>query len=221
MKKALFFIFLCQVFTGFAQTPNEEKILMEISSAASEWYYPNLMLRYEAGDTTLTATDYHYLYYGYAYDDRYLPLNTIAAEGELLSTLGDGNSEPGVEQMLLIIRYGEKVRESDPFSPLNLNFLTYAYGSIGDTINERINYDRMTKVLATIAASGNGLKNETSMHVLRFEHAKDWITARGAEIAYRRVVSRTTEFISLKTKDEAGNRGYFFDFSRVYWKKPE
>ena len=33
------------------------------------------MLRYQSGDDTMTEEDYHYLYYGYAYQDAYKPLN--------------------------------------------------------------------------------------------------------------------------------------------------
>ena len=57
------------------------------------------------------------------------------------------------------------------------------------------------------------------MHVLRFEHAADVIYARGLNIKKREVVSRTCEYIFLTMKDERGNMGFYFDFSRVYWVK--
>jgi hypothetical protein len=59
------------------------------------------------------------------------------------------------------------------------------------------------------------------MHVLRFEHAADVIYARGLDMKKREVVSRTCEYIFLTMKDERGNAGYYFDFSRVYWVKSE
>ena len=59
------------------------------------------------------------------------------------------------------------------------------------------------------------------MHVLAFSHAADLVYARGQQIKRREVVSRTAEFVFLETKDALGNQGYYFDFSRVYWVKPD
>ena len=59
------------------------------------------------------------------------------------------------------------------------------------------------------------------MHVLWFSHASDVLYARGLNIKSREVVSRTCEYIFLPMKDERGNLGYYFDFSRVYWVRSE
>lgn len=130
------------------------------------------------------------------------------------------SEEPDYEGMLEIIRNAREVMKTDPFSPKNLNFLVYAYGAIGDTVNEHINFDRMTKILAVIEASGTGETEKSPMHVLKFSHAADVLTARGLTFNNRRVVSRSVEYISLDKKD-GKNRGYYFDFSRVFWNKPD
>lgn len=176
-------------------------------------------MRYDAGDTTLTAEDYYYLYYGYAFRDEYSPLRVIPAEEKLLAVFGGGD-EPDYEGMLRIIEYGTEIMKADPFSPRNLNYLTYAYGAIGDTLNERIYNDRFEKVLGVIESSGNGLKEETPKHVLRFEHAADVINSRGLTMRKRMIVFRTVEYIDLQEKD-GRTKGYYFDFGRVYWNKPE
>ena len=111
--------------------------------------------------------------------------------------------------------------ERDPFSPKNLNFLAYAYGLLGDEVNEKRCFDRLNRVLATIESSGTGVKEGSPMHVLSFSHAADLIYARGQQIKRREVVSRTAEFVFLDMKDRYGNQGYYFDFSRIYWTKPD
>ena len=58
-----------------AKIPVEEDIIRQTLDSESPYYYPNLMLRYQSGDDTMTEEDYHYLYYGYAYQDAYKPLN--------------------------------------------------------------------------------------------------------------------------------------------------
>ena len=44
-----------------AKVPDEDDIVTRIMDAQSEYYYPNLMMRYRSGDTTFTEEHYHYL----------------------------------------------------------------------------------------------------------------------------------------------------------------
>lgn len=200
--------------------PDNDKIFADIIDSNSRFYYPSLFLRFQQGDTELTLEDYHYLYYGYAYSANYKPLEDIPEEANILMIMEKYRGTPDYNAMFDIIYNALVVMEHDPFSPNNLNFLTFAYGAIGDTINERINHDRMTKVLRVIEASGTGLSQESPMHILRFAHASDWVSSKGLQIANRRVMTRAMEFITL-SKREGDIWGYYFDFSRVYWNKPE
>lgn len=206
-------------FTAAAQAaPDEEDIFARIVDSESPYYYPSLMLRYRTGDTTLTTDDYRYLYYGYAYSDDYRPQATIEAEDKLLTVFDSmKDREPTVGDMEDIVLYAGQVMERDPFSPGNLNFLVYAYGALGDTENERVNYDRLTKVLAAIESSGSGTRENAPWHIIRFQHAADFLAARGLYVANRLVVSRSVEYITVT--DEGGKRrsdGYYFDYSRIY-----
>lgn len=202
------------------RVPDNEDILARTIDSSSPYYLSRLLSRYLAGGEGLTDEEYHYLYYGYAYSQEYRPLDAIEAEDKLLGVVEKIMSEPTEENMQQIIDYGLQVMERDPFSPKNLNFLAFAYGSIGDTINERRCFERMNKVLDTIERSGSGAKESSPMHVLAFSHASDLLYARGLDIKRREVVSRTAEFIFLPTKDKNGLQGYYFDFSRIYWTKP-
>ncbi len=136
--------------------PDNDDIFEQTLNHESPYYYPSLMLRYRSGDTTLTERDYYYLYYGYAFSDDYRPLMPISAEDRVLMAFEKAHGDPSYDNMRDIVRYAEEVMRFDPFSPTNLNFLAYAYGAMGDTLNERINYDRLTKVLAVIGDSGRG-----------------------------------------------------------------
>lgn len=202
--------------------PDNEEIFEQTINHESPYYYPALMLRYNSGDTTLTEKDYRYLYYGYAFSDDYHPLAPIPAEDKVLMAFEKAHDDPSYDNMRDIIRYAEEVMRSDPFSPTNLNFLAYAYGAIGDTLNERINYDRLNKVLAAISGSGTGLTEKSPMHVLRFSHASDVLGTLGLSVTKRLVVSRTTEYITVANeKGRQQGKGYYFDYSRVYWSDPE
>lgn len=207
---------------GFAmgqKAPDNDNILKEIISNSSRYYYPGLMTRYMAGDTTLTVDDYHYLYYGYAYQDSYKPLESIPAADNIMAIF-DKTPEPDSVQACAIIRSALEVMKADPFSPKNINFLTYAYGILGDTVNERINADRLKKVLATIENSGSGIREDSPRHVLWFSHTNDFLASKGLQPLKRTVVSRTVEYVPLMERVD-NVKGYYFDFGRVYWRKPE
>lgn len=201
--------------------PDYEDIFQRTIDHDSPYYYPSLMLRYNSGDTTLTRKDYHYLYYGYALTDDYHPLAAIPAEDKVLMAFEKAHNDPSAESMYDMLRYATAVMQSDPFSPSNLNFMVYAYGALGDTLNERINYDRLEKILSVIGASGTGESEKSPIHILRFSHANDFLGALGLNIKKRLVVSRTAEYITVE--DDKGRqlpKGYYFDYSRIYKDMP-
>ncbi|MCD7969222.1 MAG: DUF4919 domain-containing protein [Alistipes sp.] len=199
--------------------PVEDDIIRATVDSGSPYYYPSLLMRYEAGDTTLTNRDYHYLYYGYAYQDSYKPLDPVVGEDNVLMLL-EQYPLPDADQSLEIIAAAMRVFRQDPFSPKNLNFMAYSYAMAGDTVNARINADRVEKILWVIDNSGTGIKEGSPKHVLWFSHANDYLASRDLNIYSRMIVSRSVEYVRLTKKD--GNiKGYYFDFGRMYWKKPE
>ena len=65
MKRFLLFALLLPALAA-ARVPDEEMILDRTLDAESPFYYPGLMMRYNAGDASLTDEEYHYLYNGFA-----------------------------------------------------------------------------------------------------------------------------------------------------------
>ena len=194
--KRLLILWLLLPLLSAAKVPVESDIKARIEDPASEQYYPNLRLRYEQADSTLTADDYHYLYYGYAYQPQYRPLETNPALDRFYETLARLNvNAPADTDLLAVIEAGTEALEADPFSPQVLNFLSFAHAQRGDTAQAAAYRDKMNLVLATIESSGDGLTEETP-----------W---------------RTVEYIPRVKKDEKGVKGDYFDYGRIYWKKPE
>ncbi len=74
-------------------------------------------------------------------------------------------------------------------------------------------------MLGVIGASGDGLKEKSPIHIIRFSHGADYLAAQGLVVAKRIAISRDVEFIELTEKD-GKNRGYFFDYGRVYSRRP-
>ncbi|MBQ6880949.1 MAG: DUF4919 domain-containing protein [Alistipes sp.] len=211
--------------TAEAKTPVEEDILERITDSASPYYYPKLLLRLEQGDPTLSDEDFHYLYYGYAYQESYKPLATnpdMERMLELLTGLDPDHAERSRIEELIIAANG--ARESDPFSPQVLNVLTYAYEQLGDKAKAEQWARAMNGVLRAIVASGDGLTQRTPRHILMFDHALSVMAAEGYPHGKARIVSRDVEFIPLASSyviDGKKRKGFYYDFSRIYRNKPE
>ena len=70
------------------------------------------------------------------------------------------------------------------------------------------------------------LKEKSPQHVLMFDHALDIMAIDNLIHAKPLVVSRTVEYIPAlvaprTTTDGQKVRGFYFDFGRVYWNKPD
>ncbi|MBO5656018.1 MAG: DUF4919 domain-containing protein, partial [Rikenellaceae bacterium] len=181
------------------RVPDEDDILAHTLNQASPHYYPELMMRYVIGDSTLTAEDYHYLYYGYAYDANYRPLENIPDTDEVMTLLsGLGTKGASQSQAQMLLEAAKDVMLVDPFSPSNINIMTYAYSVLGDTVNARISADRFNKIIATIESSGTGRRENYPMHVLRHEHVNDLMMSKGLRIVNRTVRSTKVEFVQVQ-----------------------
>ena len=207
-------------FTTTAQVPNNDNIFAAINDSNSPYFYPNLMMRYLAGDT-LTDQEYHHLYYGFAYQTAYRPLNDNPGMTKVQNIMARIAIEtPSVVDIDQLIAACSEAMEYDPFSPKLLNIMAYAYGTAGDTVRENRYATHLQAILRTIAASGTGEKEKEPMHIIFFSHGVDFIAAKGWNQRKGKIISREVEFIPFEVPKNK-LKGYFFDYSRVYWNKPD
>lgn len=209
------------------KVPDETDILGKVLDASSPYYYANLMLRYQTGDQTLSDEDYHYLYYGYAYQEDYKPLadNPDRDRALLLFQAAVNDGQPTGEQLQEVISAVNDAMRLDPFSPKMLNILAYAYGKSGNRREEQVHFNKMNCILVTIEETGDGLREGTPWHILMFEHGLDLLAAKGWYYGKGRVVSRSVEYVPLldpvQLEDGKKVKGCYFDYSRIYRNKPE
>ncbi len=209
----------------WAKVPDEEDILLKITDTQSGVYYPDLMLRFEMGDITLTEEEYHYLYYGYQYRDEYRPTESNPQLDNLIVLAAEIDPDkPSVSTLESVISLADQILMRDPFNPKVWNILAYAYGALGDHIKEREAYDRVNKILQTIDSSGDGLREKSPKHILMLDHALDFMASQSLNPARAMVISRDVQFVPIKVPikvDGKRFKGYYFDYSRIYKNKPE
>ncbi len=223
MKKIVLIITVvlaaCKVFAQDGQevrVPTEEAIVPAVMSPESPYFYLPMMQRYTRGDETLTDDHYYYLYYGYAYQPEYDAHKDLPGEAAMYDILRR-TTQPTREELLAIIEAGRHNMTVDPFSPSNINLMTWAYGAVGDSINARLSAHRFRGVVKAITSSGTGRREKSPWHILRFSHGTDIVEVQGLEVVNRQVRTRDVEYVQVG-RNRIGVKGYFFDFSRVYWK---
>ena len=201
--------------------PDEEDIIHQTLSTSSPYYYTNLLLKYHNGTEPLTDMEYHYLYYGFMYQEDYRPFaENTALDRMLLVMTGIDPDQPTVMQLEALIENGTEAMKVDPFNPKMLNMLAYAYGALDDQRREKLYFDHLNGILGAVELSGTGLKEDEAWHILMFSHAYDVVASKGYTYNEARVISRTTEYVPLMRKQD-GIKGFYFDYSRVYRNKPD
>lgn len=211
---------LVAMVSASAKTPNNDLIFANISNVDSPLYYPNIMLRYKEGKP-MTEDQYHHLYYGYAFQPEYKPLEANASMNRVQEIMARISIDtPSVHDIDELIAAGIAAMESDPFSPTLLNILVYAYGASGDKVRELAYSEHLNGILKCIEQSGDGLKEKSPMHIIMFAHGLDYIASKNIKYLKGRIISRTVEFVPFDFPREKV-KGYYFDYSRIYWNKPE
>ena len=207
--------------TSYAHTPDNDDIYAKTAAIDSPFYYPNLKMKYDNWETPLSDEEMYYLYYGYAYQPEYKPLVSDPYQTRVMEIMSKiAIEEPMVSDLDELLVSATQSLESDPFSPQMLNIMAYAYGALGDKAREQAYYDRMNAVIKVISDSGDGLREKSPMHIIMFSHGLDLIAAKGWNYRKSQVISRTVEFVPFEVPHNKV-KGYYFDFSRIYWNKPE
>ncbi len=208
------------VLVSLAGTPDNDLIFAKINDVNSPLYYPNLMLRYKEGKP-MSEEEYHHLYYGYAFQPAYKPLEVNPSMNRVQEIMARISiDKPSVHDIDELIAAGIGAMEYDPFSPTLLNILVYAYGASGDRVRELAYSEHLNGILRCIEQSGDGLKERSAMHIIMFSHGLDYIASKNIGYRKAQIISRTAEFVPFDYPREKV-KGYYFDYSRVYWNKPD
>lgn len=201
------------------RVPEEADVLAKTLSPESPYFYPRMMVRYMEGDETLTPDHYYYLYYGHAYDASYDAHKELPGDGTIARIMARTDT-PSPAEAHEIVEAARLNMMIDPFSPANMNVMTWACGVAGDTLAMRRSAARFAGIVGAITSSGTGARERSPWHILRFSHAADIVAAKGLAVEKNTVRTRDVEYIQV-ARNRQGVKGFFFDFSRVYLKPHE
>lgn len=197
-----------------SRKPDFKEIQKVITDKKSPFFYDNLFKRYMSGDTTLTTTDYWYLYYGYSFQSKYMPYQTI--EG-----MEDFNKITQKQQLdekdfRKIISIAEKEMKKLPFE-LDLLWYEYvAWKGLNDTAKASICRHQFMGLVDAIIASGDGMACESAFHVLYVAHEYVMLNVMGFQFAGKQsLTDDRCDMLQLVGNEYEIDRLYF-DVNRIF-----
>lgn len=201
--------------TAWAQEieePDYKLIRQSISNSRSPNYYPNLMRRYMENDTTLTLEQYRDLYYGFSFQEDFVPYKghkkqLIDARKRFTKSKGDGNLAPEM------IRIAKASLDDNPFDIPAINIIAVSYLQIGDTVQYNVWDIKQKGILDAILSSGDGTEPSSAFHVIDIEHEYEVLNRLGLQVESDSLINDQVEY--LKVKENAENeQGFYFNFGR-------
>lgn len=193
--------------------PNYKKISKAISKERASTFYPRLMERFLASDTTLSPDEYHLLYYGYSLQPEYLPNTPPASADSLMSLIRKEQLAP--EQFELVIKYANASLEKNPFDMRYLDPLIYVYRMQGNnSMADKLEF-KLGRIIETLFSTGDGLTKETAFHVISAAHEQDLLRALGfGNAGGQSLTIGEYEFLKVEANDY-GIEGMYFNISAM------
>jgi hypothetical protein len=170
LRPVLLFIILTlsvNVITGQTKykAPDCKKIKKKISNEKGKYYYPDLMKRYLASDTTFTIKEKRLLYYGFVFSDEFRnDRNKIYKDSlRVFFRMKKLTSLDAVN----MIRFSDSILVVNPFNLKALNYRAYAFENTGNKAGTKRVIYRINLVLEAILSSGHGLSTDSPFYVIR------------------------------------------------------
>lgn len=207
-------ILLCAFRTP--EAPDMEQIHREVTDPESQYYYPDLMARYEQNETIMTLDDYRRLYLGYVFEEDFNPYRT-------------SNYAPVVEQLYYksqhtksecdeIIKYAQLSLKDNPFDLQQIDYLIYALREKKKNNLANIWQYRLNHILEAIVSTGTGLSPEQAWYVICPQHEYFILNRMGCTAQKYEFLPPWFDHITVAAKSEKDSTEYYFN-SRYFLKE--
>ena len=200
-----------------AAHPDFEAIRTETTNPDSPYYYPELLKSFYSNDTTMTDTDYHYLYYGSMFQEDYNPYRPYPFTDRLKATeplyYKHGTLTRGEKTQ--IKELAEKSLANDPLNLRQLMYLVYSYEQSGKPNLAKIWKHKLDHLLLTISRSGTGADAEHAFVVVEPSHEFDYFNLSGVTVVSQEFKEPYYECVTVRLPDSEDTRQYWFDLHHL------
>lgn len=194
--------------------PDYQQIKVAVSDSNSIYFYPEIMKRFEIGDTTLNLEELRHLYYGYSFQDEYNPTKSYE-EIDSIRTILDKPylSNYDFEQ---VISFGEIALTKDPFNNELMSYLVHAYERTHKFDKKERTISKVFLIVDAILSSGNGSDFNAPYHVIYISHEYLILNILGYEYnGNQLIVEEYIDYLGVEDNTD-GVQGIYFNMQQSY-----
>ncbi|MDR1742536.1 MAG: DUF4919 domain-containing protein [Dysgonamonadaceae bacterium] len=224
MKKSILFLLLFSIagLGAFAQQsdgdefftkPDYKQIEKATKNASSPYYFPKLMQRYEAADSTLTLEEKRHLYYGFVFQPQYRGVDTPKLNDNLAASLA--KQQFSKEDYNLILTQADEILKDDPFSLRALEAQLFVYAQEDNVKGYITNVIKKKIVFDAIISSGEGVSKKDPFYVIRVGHEYDLLGYFGYRFGGENKILKQGNYLSV-ANNKYGISGLYFNIEPVF-----
>ncbi len=192
--------------------PNYDTIKKETYDVNHDHYYPVLMARYMANDTTLTTKEYHTLYYGFTLQEDYNPYRE--SEKKKPASIILSSDSLSVDACDSLLRYSLQAVKDVPFDLRAINMVIYGYSCNGNHDESLIWSRKLQGLMKAILASGLGESQDSPIHVIYPSDEYVVVNMLGLKVNDSKLVTPNIDYVEVE-ENKFEKTGYYFDVTRL------
>lgn len=202
------------------EKPDLAKIETQTLDPSSPFYFPKLMAKYNANDTTMTAEEYRNLYLGYMFQEDYDPYRQSQYSG-VTDELRMKTSH-SKEEIDTIRKYAELSLKDNPFDLRQMSFLVHVLKEKRKDMSAKIWEYRLEHLLAAIKSTGTGEDMENAWYVIYPMHEYDLIQLLGYTATDVDYIEPGYDYLTVEASPETASRlrnrvakGFYFNVENI------
>lgn len=194
------------------QIPDFTEIKKAVNDPASPFYYPNLVRKYNAKDTTMTHEEFRYYYLGYIFQEDYNPYRKSEYSHQLDRLYKQ--TQHSVGECENIVKFALLTLADDPFDLRQMNFLIYALKEQNKYKEAAIWEFRMNHLIQAILSTGDGKAPETAWYVISPVHEYNILNRLGLTGKDFVFVEPYYDYVEVD-KNPLKIEGYYFNVHHI------
>ncbi|WP_166920541.1 DUF4919 domain-containing protein [Flavobacterium poyangense] len=216
MKKALLTVALLLSGTiSFSQTPkfeapNYTKIESNIKDKKSDYYYPNLLEKFNASDSTMTLEQKRHLFYGFVFQEKYSPYN-FSDHSKSLGTLINKENLTN-QDFEKILELSDLILQENPFDLRTLNYKSYSLSKLNKKAELKKNEIKTNIIMEVLFSSGDGTSKESAFYVINTSNEYDLINMIGFQFGGEQSLIEHYDYLKL-AENKYNIPGFYFDIT--------
>lgn len=196
--------------------PDLEAIARETTDESSQFFYPKLLRSFMGNDTTMTAQEFQYFYYGTLFQEDYDPYRSSpnpALLEEVTPIYSKQNRTRSDREKMQ--SYANQVLDDNPVDLRQLTNRIYVYEQNRKYDLAKIWQYKLNHLLLVIAASGTGVDAENAWTVVYPQHEYDFLNLSGITASGQRFEPPYFDYIIVTPRNASDPTGYYFDISEM------